>query len=94
MNANMSSKAEHRRSVLGWVVVALMTSHCVGVQGAETLRLSSLDLSMMTTGWGQPHANRSIDGNPLSIAGKQYEHGVGTHAASRFSTSDWVAIPA
>jgi len=70
-----------------WAATVLLVSCCVSVQGADSVRLSSLDLSMMTTGWGQAHANRSIDGNRLTIAGKQYEYGVGTHAASRFAVA-------
>ena len=31
---------------------------------------------------GAPRKNRSIEGNPLKLAGKQYEHGIGTHAES------------
>lgn len=35
-----------------------------------------------TTGWGTIHKNRSIDGNPLTLAGKTFSHGIGTHATS------------
>jgi alpha-galactosidase len=87
MNANIGGKAGFRSVAMRWAVAVLLMSCCASVQGAETVRLSSLDLSMMTTGWGQAHANRSIDGNPLTIAGKQYAHGVGTHAASRFAVA-------
>lgn len=33
--------------------------------------------------WGDLQANRSVNGNPLHIAGVEYKHGLGTHAASR-----------
>jgi alpha-galactosidase len=51
---------------------------------AEAVRLSSLELAQMTTGWGAPKADGSVGGRPLSIGGKQFPHGVGTHAASTF----------
>src|SRR5882724_6842149 len=51
---------------------------------AETVWLSSLDLNQMTAGWSVPKADREITGQPIVIAKKQFEHGVGTHAASSF----------
>jgi len=50
---------------------------------AETVWLSSLDLSRMTCGWSVPKTNAGIVGKPISIAGKQFSSGVGTHAESR-----------
>ena len=43
-----------------------------------------VDLTQMTTGWGNAQADREISGQPLSLAGKHFDHGVGTHAASNF----------
>ncbi len=51
---------------------------------AETVWLSSLDLKQMTCGWGDAKADHSILGKPLSLGGKQFLHGVGTHAPSNF----------
>ena len=48
-------------------------------------RLEDLDLSNMVQGWGSPGINKSVLGNPLTINGKIYEHGVGTHAVSRLT---------
>ena len=50
---------------------------------AETVWLHDLDLSKMTQDWGRPQINRSIREQTLSIGGKKFEHGVGTHANSR-----------
>ena len=36
----------------------------------------------MQQGWGEPQIDRSIREKPLSIAGKKFAHGVGTHATS------------
>ncbi|HAV22896.1 MAG TPA: alpha-galactosidase [Bacteroidetes bacterium] len=49
----------------------------------HTVGLHQLDLSTMDVGWGSPKANVSVDGNRLAIAGRTFEHGVGTHAFSR-----------
>lgn len=51
---------------------------------AATLPLSQLDLGLMSTGWGKPQAAKSIDGNPLRIAGREFADGVGSHADSEF----------
>ena len=48
----------------------------------DTVWLSSLDLGKMTAGWGKPQVNKSIVGKSLSIAGKKFDEGVGTHAGS------------
>jgi alpha-galactosidase len=49
---------------------------------ADTVWLHQLDLGKMTAGWGQPRIDQSVTQKPLSIAGKTFEHGVGTHANS------------
>ncbi|MGH7990354.1 MAG: NPCBM/NEW2 domain-containing protein, partial [Limisphaerales bacterium] len=51
---------------------------------AETVWLSSLDLNQMTTGWSAAKPNHEIAGGPLSIHGEKFDHGVGTHATSKF----------
>ncbi len=48
----------------------------------EVVALSALDLAKMTTGWGEVQARRSVERNPLTLAGQTYEDGVGTHADS------------
>jgi alpha-galactosidase len=49
---------------------------------SETILLSSLDVAKVRQGWGQPQADKSVDGNRISIGGKEFEHGLGTHASS------------
>src|ERR1700760_3808120 len=44
--------------------------------------IDEMNLSQVEQGWGEAHANKSVGNNPLTIAGKVYEHGVGTHAES------------
>jgi alpha-galactosidase len=48
----------------------------------ETVWLSSLDLSPIVQGWGQPQADKAVTGKPLSIGGKKFERGLGTHTDS------------
>lgn len=48
----------------------------------EQVPLSSLDLSFLKQGWGVPQVDKSIEGKPLTIGGRSFEHGVGSHAAS------------
>ena len=57
----------------------LLANHTLA---AESVWLSSLDLGKMQQDWGKPQADKSVDGHTLTIAGKTFEHGVGTHAAS------------
>lgn len=38
----------------------------------------------MTAGWSAPKRDRNILGQPITIAGHRFDHGVGTHAASLF----------
>ncbi len=54
-------------------------------QAPDTLWLADLDLSQMEIGWGEPHANRSIEGKTITINGRIFEHGVGTHAVSYYA---------
>jgi alpha-galactosidase len=51
---------------------------------AEETWLSALDLSTVEQGWGDPHANLSVQGNPLQIGGRKFDKGIGTHADSTF----------
>ncbi len=50
----------------------------------ESVWLSSLNLSQMTTGWSVAKVNRGVTGRPLSIHGQKFDDGVGTHATSKF----------
>ena len=50
--------------------------------GQETVWLGSLDLSKMEQGWGKPQIDRSITEKPLTLGGRRFAHGVGTHARS------------
>jgi alpha-galactosidase len=66
----------HLVCALGLSLIALTTA------SAETVWLDSLDVRSATQGWGEPHRNKSVEGHPLSIGGKTFERGFGTHAES------------
>jgi alpha-galactosidase len=80
----MKRRVCFRAVVLG----ATLWAGCATLEAAETVRLSSLDLSLMRQGWGKPQVNRSIRETPLAMGGKKFEFGVGTHASSRL----WVDL--
>ncbi|BCM91239.1 hypothetical protein IAD21_03103 [Abditibacteriota bacterium] len=64
------------------LVGALMISSCAMAAPTRTVALSSLDISLAEQGWGQPKQNLSVGGNPLSVGGKKFTSGWGTHARS------------
>ena len=47
------------------------------------LWLDEMEANKIETGWSVTKANKSIDSNPLAVAGKKYERGIGTHAISK-----------
>ena len=75
-------------TVKGCTLIKLFAaiSLCIGgvTDGAQanTVWLSELDLTKMTSGMGQPQADRNIKQHPLSIAGRGFEKGVGSYADS------------
>lgn len=59
----------------------------IQAQDMKTTRLDSLDLRQVAQGWGSPQKNKSVDKHPLSIGGRTFEHGFGTHADSKVTLS-------
>lgn len=53
--------------------------------GQDYIRLSSLEIEKTKCGWENhaPKKDKSIDGNNITIGGKVYESGVGTHGPSQ-----------
>lgn len=68
--------------LLSGLLASILLLACAPRAGAEQIRLTSLDLSLMSAGWGKPQADKSISGKPLTIAGRPFAHGVSTHAKS------------
>ncbi|PMP94342.1 MAG: hypothetical protein C0168_09370, partial [Candidatus Aminicenantes bacterium] len=54
-----------------------------GCKKAKVVYLDELGVEHITAGWGKAKADKSIDGNPLTIAGQVYQRGLGTHAESQ-----------
>ena len=61
-------------------LVVLLSCACLPCAASDVVWLSSLDLGKIEQGWGKALADRAVTGKPLSLAGKKFEKGVGTHA--------------
>ncbi|HEY5346201.1 MAG TPA: NPCBM/NEW2 domain-containing protein [Verrucomicrobiae bacterium] len=66
----------HFALALGFALAAFTA----GIASAETVWLDDLNLAAATQGWGKPHKNQSVEGHTLTIGGKTFERGFGTHA--------------
>jgi len=65
------------------VAILVVASLIRGIAAEPTsVWISSLDLTPIIQGWGKPQADKSVTGTPMTIAGRQFEHGLGTHANS------------
>ncbi|MBD5415569.1 MAG: hypothetical protein HDR46_04685 [Bacteroides sp.] len=53
------------------------------LEGGRIIPLSSMDLGVVTTGWGTVRADRSVDNNRIMMKGTRYESGVGLHATAK-----------
>ena len=69
-----------------YTVFIMQLSGCISAveskQPVRTVWLSSLNLDKMTSGWGTPQKDKSIQVKPIRIGGRQFDKGVGTHASS------------
>jgi alpha-galactosidase len=83
------------------VLCGLLSAIWQPARAADTVELASLDLSAVEQGWGTPQKDRAVEGHPLSIGGRAFAHGLGTHSpgaiivaldggSSRFA--GWVGI--
>jgi len=66
------------------ITVLIIIISLIGVDqiSAQTVWLDQLDLSTATQGFGIPMKNKSVDGKLLTIAGKTFERGFGSHSES------------
>ena len=62
----------------------MITTFCsislVRAQKADTLWLQKIDLNKVSQGWSTAQPNRSVEGNPLTIAGQIFKNGLGSHS--------------
>ena len=75
----MLNVMSRRWGVTGCVAGFLLSGVC---HAAQVVPLSSLDLSKMSQGRGRPRVDKSASGQPMSIGGRSFKQGVGTHARS------------
>lgn len=78
---NVFNRTKIHPIVLGAAIWLVVSPGGVRAE-AESVWLSSLNLSNIVQGWGAAQMDKSVTGQPLSIAGRKFEHGVGTHANS------------
>ncbi|HKI69861.1 MAG TPA: NPCBM/NEW2 domain-containing protein, partial [Verrucomicrobiae bacterium] len=71
------------KSLCTFALILLATISLSTLSHADEIWLSSLDLAGVEQGWGSPHADKSVEGHELSIAGRKFAHGLGTHATGR-----------
>lgn len=68
-------------AIVAFLIIALKLAGTDSLS-AQTVWLDELDLSAATLGYGVPAKNKSLDGKTLTIAGKTFERGFGTHSVS------------
>ena len=86
MNQQKSVKALSKINGTKWIrlIGLFIVLNLPGINRlcAQTVWLDQLDLSTATQGFGVPGKNKSVDGRTITIAGKTFERGFGTHAES------------
>ena len=65
-----------------WTVLIGATLSGASCAGADEVNLSSLDIKRADQGWGQAGRDKSVSDKPLSISGRSFVSGFGTHAPS------------
>jgi len=69
-------------SLIGLVAGSFLPLVAQTDSSSNQVWLDSLDLSLIRQSFGQAQANESVRHHPLTLGGKVYQHGVGTHAIS------------
>src|SRR4051812_18008990 len=69
---------------IAFALIAIFSLSSISTLSAQTVWLDQLDLSPATQGWGMPKKNRTVDDNIMTIAGKTFQRGFGTHAKTSF----------
>ncbi len=71
------------RGNLAAIVIPICVALAISAQSGN-VSIADLDLSYIRQGWGSPKRDRSVTDTPLSINGRSFDHGLGTHAVSTF----------
>ena len=69
-----------RRLTATLLVLGSLTASTLGQEGGRTVWLSELDATSVIQGWGEPQADRSVEGKPMILGGRTFERGLGSHA--------------
>ena len=69
----------HKIALTVAAMAATLFPALAGVADAKTVWLDELDMRPASCGWNSIHNNQSVAGNPLRMAGKTYDRGIGTH---------------
>ena len=64
------------------ITLLIAAAFCSTAIAGDAVWVSSLDVGKAVQGYGQPRANAACNGGPISIRGRQFAHGFGTHAVS------------
>ena len=69
-------------TIIGVAILATLglALPCVRAAEHKAVWLDEMNLSTAISGWGSTQAKKSIEGKPLTLRGKVYERGIGTHA--------------
>jgi len=69
---------------MSMIAIFALASSVMQTAASDTknVQIADLDLTLMLQDWERPQKNLSVDKNPLSVGGKTYAKGVGTHANS------------
>ncbi len=78
----MKKSGNIRNAVIALFVLISSFIETGHLSAQTTVWLDELDLSTATQGYGIPMKNKSIDGRTLTIAGKSFERGFGSHSES------------
>jgi len=71
-----------RSSLSFAVLVSALFCNVSRLSADQTVWLSALDLSKTTQGWGSAQADKSVEGKTITIGGRKFDKGVGTHVQS------------
>jgi alpha-galactosidase len=63
-----------------YAIAFLWLASLTTISLADTIELSQLKVDSIYQDYGDPHANKSVDEHPLTIAGQTFDSGVGSHA--------------
>lgn len=66
-------------------LLLFLACNIIAFAQTDTIEITTLDISAIKQDFGRPRINQSVVGNPLRIAGKVFERGLGTHAGSKFT---------